>query len=174
MDKLKKHLKNNFAIYAVLLTCLVILLITLFYTREEPKPTVDTSMFKVLTLDETLKLFEDDSAKLLVISFSTCSATINYVPYLQIAQAKYGYSTYYLELDDLDPESEKFTQLMDKLDMEYNFNGNVQKFSYFIGSTPMTIIIKNKKMVHGYIGSMNTDTLKALTDLYGVSTIEEN
>ncbi len=172
MDKLKSHFRNNFAIYVVLLACLVVILIAKFYTREEPIPTVDTSMFKVLTLDDTLKLFDDDSAKLLVISVSTCSATINYTPSLQIAQAKYGYTTYYLELDDLDSESEQFTKLMDKLDMDYNFKGNVQKFSYFIGSTPMTIIIKNKKMVFGYIGSMNTETLKALTNTYGVSTSE--
>lgn len=172
MDKLKKHFRNNFAIYVVLLACLVILLITLFYTREESPATVDTSMFKVLTLEDALKLFDDDSAKLLVISVSNCSATINFVPSLQIAQAKYGYTTYYLELDNVDSESEQFTKLMDKLDMEYNFKGNTQKFSYFIGSTPMTIIIKNKKMVSGYIGSMNTEALKALTNKYGVSTIE--
>lgn len=172
MDKLKNHFKNNFAIYVVLLACLVIILIAIFYTREDPTPTVDTSMFKVLTLDDTLKLFEDDSAKLLVISVSNCSATISYVPSLQIAQAKYGYTTYYLELDNVDSESEQFTELMDKLDMDYNFKGNTQKFSYFIGSTPMTIIIKNKKMIYGYIGSMNTETLKVLTNKYGVSTIE--
>ena len=174
MNKLKTHLKNNFAIYAVLLTCLVVLLIAVFYTKEEQLEKVDTSMFKVVTLDETLKMFEEDTPKILVISTSTCSATIGYVPYLQIAQAKYGYNTYYLELDDLDAESKEFAQFIEKLDIEYNLNGNVQKFGYFIGSTPMTVIIKNKKMVFGYIGSMNTESLKAITSLYGVSTIEEN
>ena len=33
------------------------------------------------------------------MSVPTCTATINYVPYLQISQAKHGYETYYWESD---------------------------------------------------------------------------
>lgn len=174
MKKIKEHLKRNFAIYAVLLTCIVVVCMALFLTREEKKETVDTSMFQVLTLKETLKLFETDEPKLLVISVSECTATIGYVPYLQIAQAKYGYTTYYLELDDLDYYSKDFQTLLSKLDMEYRFQNKVDKFSAFIGSTPMTVIIKNKKMVHGYIGSMDTDTLYTITKLYGVTNEKKN
>ena len=174
MKKIKEHLKRNFAIYAVLLTCIVVVCIALFLTREEKKETVDTSMFQVLTLKETLKLFETDEPKLLVISVSECTATIGYVPYLQIAQAKYGYTTYYLELDGLDYYSKDFQTLLSKLDMEYRFQNKVDKFSAFIGSTPMTVIIKNKKMVHGYIGSMDTDTLYTITKLYGVTNEKKN
>lgn len=168
MDKVKKHFKNNLAIYIVLLACIVVICITLFVTREEEKPKVDTSMFTVLTLEEALRLFEQDKATLLVISTSECTATINYVSYLQISQALNGYITYYLELDDIDPESKDFKKLVEKLDMEYKLNGKIAKFGEFIGTTPMTIIIKNKKMVHGYIGSMDTDTLTTFTSLYGV------
>ena len=53
-------------------------------------------------------------------------------------------------------------------DIEYNLKGKVAKFGEFLGSTPMTIIIKNGRMVHGYIGSMDTDTLTTFTSLYGV------
>ena len=50
MDKLKKHLKNNLAIYMVIIACAVVLGITLFMTREEEAPRVDTSMFVVLDI----------------------------------------------------------------------------------------------------------------------------
>ena len=65
-------------------------------------------------------------------------------------------------------------ELISKLDIEYNLKGKVAKFGEFLGSTPMTIIIKNGRMVHGYIGSMDTDTLTTFTSLYGVSKNEEN
>lgn len=174
MEKLKKHFKNNFAIYLVILACLVVLCVALFVTKEPEQPKVDTSMFRVVTVKEALKLFDEDKANLLVISTSDCSATIKYVPSLQIAQAKDSYHTYYLELDDIDPNSKDFKELLKKLDLEYNLKGKVAKFSEFMGTTPMNIIIKNKKMVHGYIGSMDTDTLHTIISLYGVSADEKN
>lgn len=174
MEKIITHFKNNLAIYMVLLASIVILCIALFVTKDEKIEKVDTSMFRVITVKEALDLFKEDTANLLVISTSTCAATIKYVPSLKIAQAKDGFNTYYLELDDIDYESADFQELLKKLDMEYNFNGRVDKFSAFIGSTPMNVIIKNKKMVHGYIGSMDTETLHTITSLYGVGTSEKN
>mgnify|MGYP003427150083 CR=1 FL=1 len=52
-----------------------------------------------------------------------------------------------------------------------SFNNKVDKFSSFMGATPMTVIIKNKKMVHGYIGTMSVDTLYTIKSLYGVINI---
>ena len=170
MSKILKHLQNNLAIYMVLLASIIIICIALFLTREEPAEKVDTSMFRVITVKEALRLFEQDEASILVISTSECAATVKYVPTLKIGQAKDGYNVHYLELDDIDYNDENFQQLLSKLDMEYNFNGKVDKFSAFIGSTPMNVIIKNKKMVHGYIGTMDTDTLHTITSLYGVGS----
>lgn len=175
MDKIKTHFQKNFAIYAVLLVCLVIILITLFATKNnnevEKLEEVDTSMFNVLTLKETLKLFDDNSSKFLVISHKNCSATINYASYLKIAQAKFNYQTYYLELSSIDEsQSEDYKKLVEKLDYEYNYNDTIKQFGQFIGDTPMTIIIKNKKQVWGHIGSMNTTTLETITKQYGVAS----
>ena len=166
MEKIKKHLKNNFAIYIVLVTCTVILGVAISVNSKPKVEKVDTSMFEVVTLDEALEL--------LVMSVDTCSATKGYVPYLQIAEAKRRYVTYYLDLNSIDTSSEAFKEFQAKLDMEYTLFDKVDKFSTFMESTPQTIIIKNKKMVYGHIGSMSTDTLVTLTDLYGVGTNEEN
>ena len=174
MDKLKKHLKNNLAIYMVIIACAVVLGITLFMTREEEVPRVDTSMFVVLDINQALDLFKRDETVLLVISTSDCAATIKYVDYLKISQALNKYNTHYLELDNLDPESKEVKELISKLDIDYNLKGKVAKFGEFLGTTPMTVIIKNGRMVHGYIGSMDTDTLTTFTSLYGVSKNEKN
>lgn len=174
MEKIKKHFINNAAIYLVLLACIVIVCICLFVTREnDTVPHVDTSMFIVVTPEKALALFEEKDPRILVIGVDDCQATVNYVPYLKIAQAKYGFNTYYLELNDVDPEDKNFIKLLEKLDMDYNLKGVEGKFKEFIGTTPMTVIIKNNKMVHGYIGSMNTTTLHTLTKLYGVATKDE-
>ena len=134
MEKIKKHLKNNFAIYIVLVTCIVILGIAISVNSKPKVEKVDTSMFEVVTLDEALELFETDEPKLLVMSVPTCTATIGYTPYLQIAQAKHRYNTYYLDLTTIDTKSEDFKKLQEKLDFEYNFMGTIDKFSKFRGS----------------------------------------
>lgn len=175
MQKIKNHFKNNAAIYLVLLISATIIAISVFVNKEEelPEPIVDTSMFRVINLEEALKLFDDDNAKLLILSVNTCGATANYVPSLQIAQAKNGYNTYYLELSEITETSPEFEAFIAKLDYEYKLNNQTGKFSEFIENTPSTIIIKNKKMVYGNIGTLSTDTLEKLTDIYGVSTIHE-
>ncbi len=175
MKKIKKHLKNNAAIYLVLLACAVVIGISLFVNKdvELETVTVDTSQFRVVDVEGALKLFEEDTANILIMSVKTCGATANYVPSLQIAQAKNGYNTYYLELSEITERTEQFEEFLEKLDYEYKYSGRLGKFSEFIENTPSTIIIKNKKMVYGSIGTINTDTLEALTDLYGVSTIHE-
>jgi hypothetical protein len=169
VERIKKHFIDNFAIYAVILACIVVLSVALFITNKPKLEKVDTSMFKVVTIEKALELFESNEPKLLVMSVPTCTATINYVPYLQIAQAKYSYTTYYLDLTTIDTSREEFKKLQEKLDFEYNFYGEVDKFSKFIENTPSTIIIKNKKQVFGHIGSINTDTLGTYVKLYGVS-----
>ncbi len=177
MMRLKEHLKNNLAIYLILFVCLVIILITLFVTRKNGEELeilkVDTSYFEVISLEETLDLFEKDETSFLVIGYETCTATINYVPYLQVILAKYGFKVYYLELKTVGKNDiENVNKLIDKLDMEYNFKGDIDKFGKFIESTPSTVIIKNNKQVFGYYGSMNVTTLETIAQKYGL--IQDN
>ncbi len=169
MKKLKNHLLDNFAIYAVVLACIIVILVALKITSQPKLKTVDTSMFKVVTLQEALELFETEEPKLLVMSVENCTATIDYVPYLQISQAKHRYNTYYLDLNSIDTSSEDFKLFQEKLDFDYNFRGTKGKFREFIENTPSTIIIKDKKQVFGYIGSISTDTLGTYIKLYGVA-----
>ena len=176
MNKIITHFKNNLAIYLIIITCLIIISISPFITHdgdnEEPN-LVDTSMLKVITLKETLERFSSSETTFLVIGYKSCSATATYAKSLNIAQAKYGFQTYYLELDSIDEtQMDEYNELKEKLNMEYNFQGTIAKFGEFIGSTPMTVIIKDHKMVSGYIGTLDDETLGNLTKMYGIATKE--
>ncbi len=173
MDAVKNHFKNNILIYLVLFVCLVIVLISLFITRDDTgeieTAKVDTKYFEVVSLQQALKLFDSVEPVFLVIGYESCSATINYVPYLQIATAKFGFPVYYLELASIDEnQTEDLKTFRDKLNIDYNFQGETGKYGQFIESTPSTVIIKNQKQVFGFYGSMNTTTIETIAKKYNL------
>ncbi len=168
MEKLLTHFKNNFAIYAVIIVCLLVLAVAIIFSgKKEEKVDIDTSMFDVLDIDETLALFEKDEVSFLVISTNNCSATAAYVPQLKVSQALYGFRVKYFDFTDMDLKSEKMQKLISKLDIEYGLNGKKAPFGKFMGATPMTVVIKNKKMVFGNIGSMSKNAIEAIANNYG-------
>lgn len=173
MDKISAHLKKNASIYLILLVCLVAIIIALILSNQKEEEMeiakVDTSLFKVVTLEEALNFFESDEPVFLVVGLETCSATINYVPYLKIAEAKYGFQVYYLELSSIDSSQiDTLNKFIEKLDVDYKLKDKVDKFGKFIETTPATIIIKNRKQVFGYYGSMNTSTIETIAGKYGL------
>lgn len=170
MKKVLKHLKNNLAIYLVLLASLVIIGITFFITNKEkdPKIELNTKEFAVVDTSHALGLFDDNEAKLILIGSNKCKATEKYIESVIYASIKGNYHAYYLETTEMNQESKETKEFLKKLDLEYTFNGVKGNFGDFMGSTPMTVIIKNKKMVYGYIGSMSTDALEIIGDKYGL------
>lgn len=169
MNKVLTHLKNNFVIYLIIIACLVVVGITFFFHHEEEIEPLDSSLYYKVDLGGADFLFNDDEPKLLLIGTDTCSATINYAETLNFEMIKYNYKVYYLNYAEIDTSSEKYQEFIQKLNLDYEQDGVKGKFSDFMGMTPMTVIIKNKKMVYGYIGSMNASTLDTITEMYGVS-----
>ncbi len=169
MNKVVEHLKNNMAIYLVIIACLVVVCITLFVNHEEKPETLDSSLYTPVDISGIDFLFKDSDAKLLLIGTDTCSATIKYAETLNYEMIKYNYKVYYLNLENVDMESDAYKNFIKKLDIDYEQDGQKGKFYDFMGLTPMTVIIKNGKMVYGYIGSMSGGALDTITELYGVS-----
>lgn len=170
MDKILNHFKNNAIIYLILLLCLAILIIAIFVKEQQEPEEVDTSKFKVVTLKEAIKLFDDKDPKYLLISTHDCQATINFVPSVVIALATEQVDVYYLELTSIDTESEEdladFAEFQKLLDLDYTFRGETKPVGEFIGNTPMNIIIKDRKVAFAFIGSMTTETTKTLMKRY--------
>lgn len=172
MNKVLTHLKNNFVIYLVLIACLIVALIAFFYTSKREQVVtdkLDSSMYTPVDIAGIDFLFSDPEPKLLLISSDSCTATMEYSKTLNYEMLRYDYKVYYLNLDNIDMESEEYKNFIKKLDLDYDQKGEKGKFYEFMGLTPMTVIIKNKKMVYGYIGKMSGNSLSAITERYGVS-----
>lgn len=170
MPKVINHLKENYPIYLIILVVVVFIVIIKIVPKDSEQ-LLDTSMFEVVDIKGALNLFESshEKASVLVIGRKDCSACINFEPVLKISQAKYHYYTHYLELSDLNKDSEEYQELIDKLDYEYEFNGNKNEFGQFMGATPMFIILKNGKQVYGYIGTMSENVIKTMVTNYNAN-----
>ena len=169
MNKVITHLKNNFVIYLIIITCLIIAGITLFVNHEPEPEKLDSSLYNKVNIEGIDYLFNDSTPKLLLIGTDSCSATVKYSKTLNFEMIKYNYKVYYLNLEEVDMESDAYKNFIKKLDFDYEQDGKPGKFYDFMGLTPMTVIIKNGKMVYGYIGTMSSGALDTVTELYGVS-----
>lgn len=173
MNKILEHLKNNSALYLIIVVVLIIIAILIFNPNTN-KETIDydTSMFTVINNKEAIELFNKKEPSILFIGRKTCSASQEMVPNMQIALAKYGFRVHYIELTDLDKESEDFKKLVELLNFEYTNDGVTKPFGEFIGVTPMFIVIKDGEMVFGYLGTMSTTVIGTVAKQYGVASNE--
>ena len=171
MDKIKNNIEHNLPIYLLIIAVIVIFCIILFSGNKNPSDTVsiDTSFFNVVTSKDVLKFLEEKEPRMVVIGSKKCSATEYFVPIIQISQAKGQYKINYLELLDEDPKSSSYKELVNKLEIMTTYEGEEKQLKEYMGSTPMIIIIKNKKIVYGSVGTMSESALTQLANTYGVS-----
>lgn len=169
MDKIKNNIEHNLPIYLIIIAVVVIFCIITFGNKN-PSETVlfDTSSFNVVTSKDVLEFLDEKEARMIVIGSKKCSATEYFVPIMEISQAKGEYTINYLELLDEDPKSSEFKDLVNELDIIINYEGEEKELKEYMGSTPMIIIIKNKKIVYGTVGTISENALTQLANTYGV------
>jgi hypothetical protein len=169
MDKIKNNIEHNLPIYLIIIAVVVIFCIITFGNKN-PSETVlfDTSSFNVVTSKDVLEFLDEKEARMIVIGSKKCSATEYFVPIMEISQAKGEYTINYLELLDDDPKSSEFKDLVNELDIVINYEGEEKELKEYMGSTPMIIIIKNKKIVYGTVGTISENALTQLANTYGV------
>lgn len=169
MDKIKNNIEHNLPIYLIIIAVVVIFCIITFGNKN-PSETVlfDTSSFNIVTSKDVLEFLDEKEARMIVIGSKKCSATEYFVPIMEISQAKGEYTINYLELLDEDPKSSEFKDLVNELDIVINYEGEEKELKEYMGSTPMIIIIKNKKIVYGTVGTISENALTQLANTYGV------
>lgn len=169
MDKIKNNIEHNLPIYLIIIAVVVIFCIITFGNKN-PSETVlfDTSSFNIVTSKDVLEFLDEKEARMIVIGSKKCSATEYFVPIMEISQAKGEYTINYLELLDEDPKSSEFKNLVNELDIVINYEGEEKELKEYMGSTPMIIIIKNKKIVYGTVGTISENALTQLANTYGV------
>ena len=109
----------------------------------------DVSMFNSVSVDETIDLFSSKETKVIYIGRSTCGYCVKFLPVLQEAQEKFGYKTNYLDITTVteDGQSKLLKKDNDEKFLEENF-----------GSTPMVLLVKNGKIVEGWVGYAEYDS----------------
>lgn len=169
-----KKIKNNAPyIIVALITLIIFCIITFVKPKEENNNNnIDTSMFNVVDSKDVLRMINNNETQMIVIGSRTCSATKEFVSSMQISQAKGSYIINYLELKDEDIKSESYKKFLKKLEVPFNGMTEDNKehtIKEFMGTTPMILIIKNKKVVYGNVGLMLSDPLTQLAYTYGVA-----
>lgn len=131
----------------------------------------DVSMMDSISLSDAVALFEDKGSYVIYIGRSDCGACVSYLPALQQAQTDLGYKTKYLNLYDMDESSADYDKFIKKLTVKYPMQVNgeevTKQFGEWVGYTPMTIVVKNGKMVDGEIGAISYDSLVSMLQKQG-------
>ena len=142
-------------------------------TTTEQTTEYDVSMFKSLTEQQVVDLFNDKNATYVVyLGRSTCSACVSFVPTLKAMQTKYNFVTQYLDITTVKADSDSHKALLEKLSSKVTLtvNGSTETKSYgeYYGYTPMTFIIKNGKFVDGIVGAYSESSFESFLNENGI------
>ena len=131
-------------------------------TPSEVASDYDVSAFKEIKAQDIKK--ESKGKNILIyVGRSSCGYCVQYVPILKQVQEKINkYKTYYIDIAKildfesatggiLDKEANEIMQQLDKEFMESNW-----------GATPLTLVVKDSKLVDSLVGYVDADTLEKL------------
>lgn len=156
-------------------------------TNQSSNSGYDTSKFDEITGDEIEKLSKDNTIVVL-IARQTCSYCSLYAPIITEAQEQYGFTTKYIDLTKMIDMSSSSLVVTDEDSYEGLFNvgadkkcvstavdqsGNEIPCSDFIekefGATPLTLIIRDNKLVYAIAGYVDATTLSSALEASGFS-----
>ncbi len=134
--------------------------------------TYDVSKMNKVTGSEAAKLFNNKKdTQILYIGRPGCGICVNLVPELNKVISDLNIDINYLELDD--KFRTEFADLFGHLTVETKITSGGKTYEGTYGEllneggfTPMVIIIKDGKMIDGFIGSRTSDTIKTLFQKY--------
>jgi predicted bacteriocin transport accessory protein len=171
-EEIKKILKNLLICVYIIILLLVIDTVILFAsnvkittssdsnnsTEETENTEYDVSMFNAIDGTEAAELFKSEEMQVIYIGRSTCGYCVKFLPNLQKAQSEFGYTTNYLDINTITDEQQSVLLTMD----------NEDKFleSRLVpGYTPMVLLVKDGKLVDGWVGYAEYDEFaQFLTD----------
>ena len=139
--------------------------------EEEITYEYDVSKFNEISASDIAKVSKDKTI-LLYIGRSTCGYCVQYVPVLQEVQDKYGtYTTYYLDIAKIYDYSRgvKIDEDAESIMLNLKTSDSQKDVMQNFGSTPMTLVIKNGRIVDSIIGYVDAGTLDALVTDNGLN-----
>ena len=128
-------------------------------TQPEQNDKYDISMFDVINASKLVDLYKSNEMQVIYIGRETCGYCVQFLPVLQQAQKDYGYKTKYLDITTVTEEEQKAILAKDNSE-------NFLKTNF--GATPMVMLIKNGKLVNGWIGYAEYDAFASFLEQNGL------
>lgn len=159
--KIINHLKENLLLYICLLIVLAVFLFLLFYKPKTNNTKSDTSSFYQVNINDVIKMFYSTKKEIVYIGRETCKACQEFNSILDVVSINNNIQINYLDLDTVDKENqEPINDLTRKLDLEYTLGDETKPLGEFLGTTPMLIFIKDKKVVYANIGVISIEKVE--------------
>ena len=139
-------------------------------TETESSAEYDVSKFKEIKAQD---LEKESKGKTIIVYIgrSTCGYCVQFVPVLKEVQEKYSYTTYYIDIakildytkgGTLDDKANKIMQNFATTDDQKDVMKDW-------GATPMTLVIKNNKIVDSLVGAADSSTLETIVKNNGLA-----
>lgn len=118
-------------------------------SQTETNTEYDVSMFDTVDADKVIDLYKSDDIQVIYVGRETCGYCVQFLPVLQQAQEDYGYKTKYLDITTVTEDGQK--AILEK-DNDEDF------LATNFGATPMVMLVKDGKLVDGWVGYAEYET----------------
>jgi len=128
----------------------------------------DVSKMKAVTGEEAVKLFDSKGTHFIYVGRSTCGVCVSLVPELNKVISDLNITLNYAAMNTKTFRTD-FKDLFALLDIETTVNKNEGTYGELLeeyGYTPMVFIIKDGKMVDGFVGYRDSNTIEKLFKKY--------
>lgn len=142
----------------------------------------DVSKMNEVNVDGAVALFEEKGIKVLYIGRANCGVCVQIVPELNKVQEELKFTTNYFDLNKTNKWQTEMKPLTDLLTFKTTVKTNIQdkdgntktvtlndtvgKIFIEYGFTPTVAIIKDGKMVDGFIGYKSAEDIKTIIEKY--------
>ena len=159
---MEQQLKKLQVCVYIIIVLLLVNTIALFASLKDPSDTTtetentyDVSMFKTISADEFVEAYKGSELRVVYFGRSTCGYCVQFLPTLQQAQADYGYTTLYVDIEALDSEEvSKITGLDSYLSETY-------------GQTPNVVLVQNGQIMDYNLGYTDYETFASMLEKNG-------
>ncbi len=127
-------------------------------TTTQATADYDVSKFKAIDANQFIDAYNGDETKLIYLGRPDCGFCVKFVPVLTEVQNKYKFETLYLDINTVNQDD---VNRIIALNNDF-FSGSDTAYGY----TPMTLIVKDGKILDSQIGYSSASTLEALVSKY--------
>ena len=181
---LNKILKSTYIMIVILLAIFIVSVMQLpkkekvENTNKTETPTTestsdyDIASFTTIDTKGAIEKFSGSGYKVIIFGSQYCGFCKEFVKVAKDAQTELGFTHYYVEVNNMSKGSTEYNTLMKKLDvkttMKIDGKEETKTYGEFFLFTPITVIIKDDKMVDGIIGGTDYDEYIKLLNKNGI------